>query len=305
MDCEGYNNESEDEFEDNYKIDDSNVDGDNVNVEEVANVLASQHLFGEPSSMHILDLTALNAPEFFEYANTDPPIVADDEFIIGIEFSSREIAHSSELLEKFQDTVFAKAYCQHRYITFNITEAIPGQFMNLIRDTNDYMTAMRYILGGWIESLAIRKHSASIQVFEVYEMPSGMEYAIDLCHWQCDCGDFQVDRIPCLHMFACCANQRLDWQVYVIEVRKVCRARFRPLENPTTWSVVEGPRMIPNPSLRRVWKGRPKITRFLNEMDIREMRAPRRCRLCGAEGHNCSRCPYRGGSSAWGNVLNS
>ncbi|RYR47551.1 hypothetical protein Ahy_A07g033482 [Arachis hypogaea] len=66
-----------------------------------------------------------------------------------------------------------------------------------------------------------------------------------------------------------------------------------------------GPRMIPNPNLRRVCKGRPKITRFLNEMDIREMRSPRRCRLCGAEGHSRIRCPHRGGSSAGGNVPNS
>ncbi|XP_020978007.1 uncharacterized protein LOC110271427 [Arachis ipaensis] len=32
----------------------------------------------------------------------------------------------------------------------------------------------------------------------------------DLCRQRCDCGEFQVDRIPCRHVFACCANQRLD-----------------------------------------------------------------------------------------------
>ncbi|XP_052111630.1 uncharacterized protein LOC127743007 [Arachis duranensis] len=118
------------------------------------------------------------------------------------------------------------------------------------------------------------------EVFEVRKMPSGQEYAVDLRRQQCDCGDFQVDRIPCHHVFACCANQCLNWQVYVNEVyrmdeiRKVYRARFRPLKNSTTWSVVERPRMIPNPNLRRVCKDRPKITRFLNEMDMREMRAP-------------------------------
>ncbi|RYR47571.1 hypothetical protein Ahy_A07g033504 [Arachis hypogaea] len=67
-------------------------------------------------------------------------------------------------------------------------------------------------------------------------------------------------------------------------------------------AVVEGPRMIPNPNLRRVCKGRLKITWFLNEMDMREMRAPRRCMLCGTEGHSLSRCSHRGGSSARGNV---
>ncbi|XP_020999606.2 uncharacterized protein LOC110281583 [Arachis duranensis] len=142
------------------------------------------------------------------------------------------------------------------------------------------------------------------EVFEVREMPTGVEYAVDLRRRVCDCGEFQVDRIPCRHVFACCANQRLDWQVYVHEVykmdqiRRVYRARFRPLENPTTWPIYTGPRFVGNPFLRRVAKGRPKMTRFLNEIDTRMLRAPRRCKQCGAEGHSRSRCRQRGSASA-------
>ncbi|XP_029143950.1 uncharacterized protein [Arachis hypogaea] len=134
------------------------------------------------------------------------------------------------------------------------------------------------------------------EVFEVREMPGGTEYAVDLRRQRCDCGEFQVDRIPCRHVFAYCANQRLDWRVYVHEVykmdqvRRIYRARFRPLGNPTTWPVYSGPRFVPNPNLRRVTKGRPRMTRFLNEMDTRMLRAPRCCRQCGAEGHSRSRC---------------
>ncbi|RYR16366.1 uncharacterized protein [Arachis hypogaea] len=142
------------------------------------------------------------------------------------------------------------------------------------------------------------------EVFEVREMPSGVEYAVDLRRRHCDCGYFQVDRFPCRHVFACYANQCLDWQVYVHEVyrmdeiRKVYRARFKPLGNPTTWPVYGGPRMIPNPSFKRVTKGLSKQTRFLNEMDTRSMRGPRRCRLCCVEGHSRSRCPQHAGFSA-------
>ncbi|XP_057730577.1 uncharacterized protein LOC130945903 [Arachis stenosperma] len=73
------------------------------------------------------------------------------------------------------------------------------------------------------------------EVFEVCEMPSGLEFAVDLRGHRCDCGEFQVDRVPCRHVFTCCANQRLDWQLYVHDVykmdqvRRVYRARFRPL----------------------------------------------------------------------------
>ncbi|XP_057740446.1 uncharacterized protein LOC130957614 [Arachis stenosperma] len=146
------------------------------------------------------------------------------------------------------------------------------------------------------------------EVFEVREMPSGMEFAVDLRGLRCDCGEFQVDRIPCRHVFACCANQRLDWKLYVHDVykmdqiRRVYRARFRPLGNPTTWPAYNGPRFVPNPFLRRVTKGRPKMTRFLNEMDTRMLRRPRRCRLCGAEGHTRSRCRQSSSANAGENA---
>ncbi|RYR13244.1 hypothetical protein Ahy_B04g070342 isoform A [Arachis hypogaea] len=90
------------------------------------------------------------------------------------------------------------------------------------------------------------------EVFEVREMPSGLEFAVDLRGLRCDCGEFQMD-----------------------QVRRVYRARFRPLGNPATWPAYNGPRFIPNPYLRRVMKGRPRMTRFLNEMDTRMLRRPR------------------------------
>ncbi|XP_057756256.1 uncharacterized protein LOC130975482 [Arachis stenosperma] len=59
------------------------------------------------------------------------------------------------------------------------------------------------------------------EIFEVRECPSDVEYAVDLRQQRCDCGEFQVDRLPCRHVFACCANQRLDWQLYVHDVYKM------------------------------------------------------------------------------------
>ncbi|XP_052114167.1 uncharacterized protein LOC127745470 [Arachis duranensis] len=45
-------------------------------------------------------------------------------------------------------------------------------------------------------------------------------------------------------------------------------------------------------------KYRPKMTRFLNEMDTRMLHGPRHCKQCGAESHNHSRCRQSGGPSA-------
>ncbi|RYR69396.1 hypothetical protein Ahy_A03g015945 [Arachis hypogaea] len=138
------------------------------------------------------------------------------------------------------------------------------------------------------ENIHVSLFDRQIEVFEVREMSSGVEYAVDLCRRVCNCGEFQ----------------QLDWQVYVHDVYKmdqvqrIYRARFRPLENLTMWPVYHGPRFVSNPFLRRVAKGRPKMTCFLNEMDTRMLRAPRRCKQCGVESHNHSKCRQRGCASA-------
>ncbi|XP_057733987.1 uncharacterized protein LOC130949221 [Arachis stenosperma] len=141
------------------------------------------------------------------------------------------------------------------------------------------------------------------EVFEVREMTTGKVLVVDLARRTCDCGHFQVERIPCRHVIACCANQRLDWQLYVhdvykmTEVRKVYRFEFTPLGDPETWPTYEGPTLVVSPAMRRTSKGRPKLTQYLNEMDSRDMRGPRICRLYGDQGHSRSKCPQRDGPS--------
>ncbi|RYR32758.1 hypothetical protein Ahy_A10g047285 [Arachis hypogaea] len=95
---------------------------------------------------------------------------------------------------------------------------------------------------------------------------------------------------------------RVDIYLLVVQISgwigKVYRARFRPLKNSTTWPAYHGPRFVGNPFLRRVAKCRPKMTRFLNEMDTQMLHGPRRCKQCDAVGHSRSRCRQSGGPSA-------
>ncbi|RYR56365.1 hypothetical protein Ahy_A05g022081 [Arachis hypogaea] len=96
FDWKSYNGDSEEEYEGNYDFVDPNADEEQEDctiesdVEYVTNALTSEHPFEEPSFMHALDLDAMNAPEFPEYANADPPVVEDGKFVIGMEFKSRE-----------------------------------------------------------------------------------------------------------------------------------------------------------------------------------------------------------------------
>ncbi|RYR30554.1 hypothetical protein Ahy_B01g055296 [Arachis hypogaea] len=217
-----YNSDSDEEFESNYEVVDPDGDEDQVlkklerihfpmeaNVTDVANALANQHPFEEPSFMRTLDLEAMYTPEFPEYMNTH------GEFAVGMKFSSKEAV-----------IMAMKDYTVCRGVDYQGYESESLTF---------YAKCTQYGSGrmGYLKCVRCQ--------------------VIGVCHRQrCDCDKFQVDRIPCRHVFAFCANQRLDWQVYVHDVykmdqlQKVYRTRFRPLGNPTTWPSYHGRRFVPN-----------------------------------------------------------
>ncbi|XP_015952773.1 uncharacterized protein LOC107477296 [Arachis duranensis] len=120
IDWEEDNNDSEDEFEANYEVDEENDDGDlagNPAVQDEANAIVSQHPFGDPSFMQTLDLEAMHAPEFPEYANTGNVAVEDGEFSVGMKFSSRESVISA-----------IKSYTISRGVDYTVYESEPQTF---------------------------------------------------------------------------------------------------------------------------------------------------------------------------------
>ncbi|RYR09899.1 hypothetical protein Ahy_B05g078333 [Arachis hypogaea] len=319
------------------------VQGDGAMAPDVSNVataLANDVPFEEPSFMQVLDLEAMHVPEFPDYTNADGEFAVGMKFssreaVIKVikEYTIRRSVdyrvYESEPLTFYAKctqygsgcdwlirvSMISRKYCWviRRYNgSHTCTKATISQDHSKL-DSTTIAEAIKPKFEDGAGLHANQLASGNIQVscfdrqnevFEVREMPSGLEFAVDLRGIRCDCGEFQVDRIPCRHVFACCANQRLDWQVYVHDVykmdqvRRVYRARFRPLGNPTTWPAYNGPRFIPNLFLGRVGKGRPKITRFLNEMDTQMLRRPSRCTICGAEGHSRGRYRQQGGANA-------
>ncbi|RYQ88254.1 hypothetical protein Ahy_B09g095558 isoform E [Arachis hypogaea] len=114
--------ELEEEFEANYEVDDENDDGDlagNPAVQNEADAIVSQHPFGVPSFMRTLDLEAMHAPEFPEYANTGEGNVAAEngEFSVGMEFGSRESVISA-----------IKSYTISREVDYTMYESEPQTF---------------------------------------------------------------------------------------------------------------------------------------------------------------------------------
>nr|XP_029148359.1 uncharacterized protein LOC114925231 [Arachis hypogaea] len=139
---EEYDSDSEEEFESNYETvapEGEEDQGDGVvapNVGDVANALANEDPFEEPSFMRVLDLEAMHAPEFPEYMSAEIPMVADGEFAIGMEFSSREAVMMT-----------MKDYTIRRGVDYRVYESEPLTF---------YAKCTQYGLGcDWL----IRDHS--------------------------------------------------------------------------------------------------------------------------------------------------
>ncbi|XP_016192819.1 uncharacterized protein LOC107633733 [Arachis ipaensis] len=101
IDWEEDNNDSEEEFEANYEVDDGDLAG-NPAVQNEANAVVSQHPFGVPSFMPTLDLEAMHAPKFPEYANTGEGNIAaeDGEFSVGMEFGCDWLIRASLIRKK-------------------------------------------------------------------------------------------------------------------------------------------------------------------------------------------------------------
>ncbi|RYQ84626.1 hypothetical protein Ahy_B10g104071 [Arachis hypogaea] len=74
-------------------------------------------------------------------------------------------------------------------------------------------------------NIVVHRFDRRNEEFEVHEMTSGKVLVVDLARQTCDYGHFQVERLPCHHVIVCCANQRLDWQLYVHNVYKMIKVR--------------------------------------------------------------------------------
>ncbi|RYR59331.1 hypothetical protein Ahy_A05g025199 isoform B [Arachis hypogaea] len=86
-------------------------DNNDSEVQNEADAIVSQHLFGVPSFMQTLDLEAMRASEFPKYANTGNAAAEDSKFSVGIKFSLRESVISA-----------IKSYTISRGVDYNVYE---------------------------------------------------------------------------------------------------------------------------------------------------------------------------------------
>jgi hypothetical protein len=146
-------------------------------------------------------------------------------------------------------------------------------------------------------SFVVQSYDPFNKVFEVKDKNKNSRYIIDMQQRFCECGDFQIEKYPCRHAVACCQHGGVNWRVYVDkvytidEIIKVYSTNFLPIGHRDNWPVFNGPRIEPDPTKLRDGKGRPKSTRFLNMMDLPQLRRQKKCGKCGQPGHRCNKCP--------------
>jgi hypothetical protein len=129
-------------------------------------------------------------------------------------------------------------------------------------------------------------------VFDIRTRPNlGSSYRGDHTHQiklqegTCTCGKWQMLKIPCSHVIACCAHQNINVRQYIDSCYKLTEQlasyseSFEPVKDEPYWQPIEGPTLRPDPTMLRQ-KGRPKSTRIRNEMDWRENQPKPRCGIC-------------------------
>lgn len=145
-------------------------------------------------------------------------------------------------------------------------------------------------------TMSVLVHDRHHLIFTVRDKNSN-DFKVEMRRMSCDCGNFQVDRFPCRHAFACISKLRLKWETYVDDVYTLARIYqvyerpFKAIGHNDTWELYTGPEIHPNYTMLRKAKGRPKSTRYLNEMDSSMMRRRKNCSLCKQVGHRRSQCP--------------
>ena len=149
-----------------------------------------------------------------------------------------------------------------------------------------------------------REHARHLRVGFLFDRQKGTanvqstlhnDQPVDLSQNSCGCGSWFKYKIPCGHAIRVCMALHLDHmmfvhQMYTIEpYRLTYLTMFSPLQNRDYWPPYNGPTMIPpDGTLRGV--GKPKSSRFRNEMDDRISVQHKLCSKCRQPGHTIRTC---------------
>ena len=112
---------------------------------------------------------------------------------------------------------------------------------------------------------------------------------------ECDCGKWLALHIPCAHVLAVSAINRMEWNNYVSPYYKIDHyaatyaPQFEPIRDKAYWPSCDKSFIPDKTKIRK--RGRPRSKRIRNEMDVSQRTQNMRCGMCQQQGHNRTNCP--------------
>ena len=144
----------------------------------------------------------------------------------------------------------------------------------------------------------LKSFNRNTGLFEVVTRNGKNVQIVNLEKGSCSCGKWEINKYPCSHVLSVCGNLSLNSWQYVqnyYSIEEYCMTwapQFFPLHHEEYWPETMF-NLIPDYSLKRSEKGRPRSTRLRNEMDIKEGRTLIRCGICRVQGHDRRKCPSK------------
>ena len=128
------------------------------------------------------------------------------------------------------------------------------------------------------------------------KLRSGQIHHLNLNDKKCTCGKTLIYGFPCSHIISACQHLCVDFWLFVQgyyttqSYYDTWASLFYPIFNEDEWPLYDGPTIVTPESMKRQASGRPKSTRFHNEMDFKEGKTMIKCGLCKQTGHNRRSC---------------
>ena len=79
----------------------------------------------------------------------------------------------------------------------------------------------------------------------------GQTYKVNISDWTCDCGEFQAEKLPCVHVFTACAKvsinpcQFIDCIFQLDTIMNIYNNGFHPIGNAVHWPSPLGTMVVP------------------------------------------------------------
>ena len=131
------------------------------------------------------------------------------------------------------------------------------------------------------------------------KLKRGRTHRLNLHDHKCTYDKTLIYGFPYSHIIAACYFRIVDFLLFVQGYYNTqlyydtWTTLFQPIFDEYEWPLYDGLTIVPYESMKCTSHGRPKSTRFHNEMDVREGNTTITCGLCKQPGHNPRSCQNR------------